>query len=151
MKALAQRVSRGQVSVAGHVVGKIGHGFVVLLGVRNGDTEANAKLLAEKTANLRVFADANQLMNLSIQDVNGEILVISQFTLYADTRKGNRPSFARAAPAEHAETLYDKYTSHLRDMLGSERVVTGKFGAMMSVEIINDGPVTIELISECTD
>ena len=132
----------------GQVVGKIGRGFVVLLGVKTGDTEEDAKQLAYKTAGLRIFPDENQKMNLSIQEIAGEILVISQFTLYADTKKGNRPSFIRAALPEVAEKLYLVYTDLLRKALGEARVSTGVFRAMMTVEIINDGPVTVEL---CTD
>jgi D-tyrosyl-tRNA(Tyr) deacylase len=120
----------------------------VLLGVKTGDTEEDAKQLAYKTVGLRIFADENQKMNRSVQDIGGEILVISQFTLYADTKKGNRPSFIRAAPPETAEKLYQVYTDILRKALGDTRVATGVFRASMTVEIINDGPVTVEL---CTD
>ena len=148
MKALVQRVSRGSVTVDGQVVGKIERGFVVLLGVKTGDTEENARQLACKTVGLRIFADDNHKMNLSIQDVGGGVLVVSQFTLYADTRKGNRPSFIQAAPPDVAEKLYLVYTGHLRKALGEARVATGVFRAMMAVEIVNDGPVTVEL---CTD
>jgi D-aminoacyl-tRNA deacylase len=148
MKALIQRAARGSVTVDGQVVGRIGRGFVILLGVKTGDTEADARQLACKTVGLRIFPDANQKMNLSLQDVGGEALVISQFTLYADTRKGNRPGFIRAAPPEVAETLYQVYTGLLRQALGESRVATGVFRTSMSVEIVNDGPVTIEL---CTD
>ena len=145
MKALVQRVARGSVAIGGEVTGEIGPGFVVLLGVRHGDTEEHARHLAHKTASLRVFADDAGKMNRSVEDVSGEILVISQFTLYADTKKGNRPSFTGAAPPEVAEKLYGEYVAALRRALGDERVKTGKFGAMMTVEIVNDGPVTIEL------
>ena len=145
MKALIQRVSKGAVTTDGEVKGAITQGYVVLLGVREGDTEENARQLAHKTINLRIFPDGDKLMNLSIQDINGEILVISQFTLYADTRKGNRPSFSKAGDPARAEKLYELYVSALRDELGNTRVATGSFGAMMSVEIVNDGPVTIEL------
>ena len=148
MKALVQRVSRGCVTVEGNAVGATGRGYVVLLGVRAGDTDADAKYLAEKTANLRIFADEQDKMNLSIMDIGGTILVISQFTLYADTRKGNRPSFINSAPPEQAERLYDSYLSHLRRIMGDDRVAAGVFRARMSVEIVNDGPVTIELTSD---
>jgi len=148
MKALIQRVARGSVTVDGKVVGQIGRGFVVLLGVKTGDTEEDAKQLAYKTAGLRIFPDENGKMNRSVQDVGGEILVISQFTLYADTRKGNRPGFSQAAPPDVAEKLYQVYTVLLRKALGESRVATGVFRASMTVEIINDGPVTVEL---CTD
>jgi D-tyrosyl-tRNA(Tyr) deacylase len=145
MKALIQRVQRGRVTVDGGVVGEIGRGYVALLGVRPGDTEADARHLAQRTVSLRVFADANGKMNLCVQDVGGGILVVSQFTLYADTRKGNRPSFIGAAPPDAAETLYGVYVDALRRALGEQRVATGRFGAAMVVEIVNDGPVTIEL------
>lgn len=145
MKALVQRVSRGSVTTGGVTTGEVGRGYVVLLGVREGDTEDNARQLANKTLNLRIFPDGNQLMNRSIIDVGGEILVISQFTLYADTRKGNRPSFAKAGDPDAAKRLYDIYVEALKAGMGKKPVATGVFGAMMSVEIINDGPVTIEL------
>ena len=134
--------------VEGRTTGEIGRGFVVLLGVRRGDTAAAARLLAEKTVNLRVFPDAQDKMNRSLADVAGSALVISQFTLYADTSAGNRPSFIDAAPPEVAERLYEDYVTHLRRLLGVERVATGVFRARMQVELANDGPVTIEL---CTD
>lgn len=148
MKALIQRVLRGNVSVGNKIVGKISRGYVVLLGVRTGDTEKNALYLAHKTVSLRVFPDNNQRMNLSIQDINGEILVIPQFTLYADTKKGCRPSFINAAPPEIAEVLYNTYVNALRRAIGNHHVATGTFRETMTVEIINNGPVTIEIISE---
>lgn len=148
MKALIQRVSRGSVSVGGKIKADIGCGFVVLLGVMSGDSAKDAEYLARKTVNLRIFPDTEDRMNLSVQDVEGEILVISQFTLCANTRKGNRPSFVDAATPDIAKELYDVYTEQLRKVLGDSRVVTGVFRAMMAVEIINEGPVTIELRSE---
>ena len=132
----------------GQVTGRTGKGYVILFGARNGDTEDDARKLADKTVNLRIFEDPAEKMNLSIQDVNGSALVISQFTLYADTRKGNRPSFINAAPPELAEKLYNVYVEALRRGLGNERVQTGIFRASMQVEIINDGPVTIELSTD---
>ena len=147
MKAWIQRVRRGAVSVEGRVIGSIGQGYVVLLGVKKGDVEADAQYLAEKTAALRIFPDEQGRMNRAIMEIGGSILVISQFTLHADTRKGNRPSFILAAPEEQANVLYEEYVAGLRRILGGERVVTGQFQAMMTVEIINDGPVTIELKS----
>ena len=150
MKALIQRVSRGAVTVDQKMIGQIGRGYVVLLGVAAPDTEADANYLAARTAALRIFPDTQDKMNLSIRDVNGEILVISQFTLYADTRKGNRPGFTDAAPPAQAEALYERYVAELRHLLGSERIKTGIFRASMQVEILNDGPVTIELRSGST-
>ncbi|MDD4870711.1 MAG: D-aminoacyl-tRNA deacylase [Kiritimatiellae bacterium] len=148
MKALIQRVSRGNVTVEGQVTGSIGRGFVVLIGVKTGDTEENAQYLAHKTVNLRIFPDKDDKMNLSIMDINGEILVISQFTLYADTKKGNRPSFIQAAIPETAEKLYNEYTNALKRTIGDSRIKTGTFRASMVVEIINDGPVTVELSTD---
>lgn len=148
MKALVQRVVRGTVTAEGETVGAIGRGYVVLLGVRSGDTDADARYLAEKTAGLRIFADAQGKMNLALRDVDGHVLVVSQFTLYAETRKGNRPSFIGAAEPSEAERLYEVYVAHLRRILGPAHVATGRFRASMIVEIVNDGPVTIELISD---
>ncbi len=148
MKAVIQRVSRASVTVDGRIVGQIGRGFVVLLGVRQGDTDAAARFLAEKTASLRIFQDAQEKMNLALGDVAGSALVVSQFTLYADTRKGNRPSFINAAPPEEAERLYLWYVACLRRILGEDRVSTGVFRATMQVELVNDGPVTLELCSD---
>lgn len=148
MKAVIQRVSRGNVRVDGSVIGEIGLGLVVLVGVRSGDTDVDARTLAAKTSALRIFSDEAGKMNLSVQDVGGAVLAISQFTLYADTRKGNRPSFMRAAPPDEANDLYEVYVSHLRELLGDGRVATGVFRASMMVEIHNDGPVTIELSTD---
>lgn len=151
MKALIQRVSRGRVVANGVESGAIGQGFVVLLGVRNGDTDADALYLADKTVALRIFEDEAGKMNRALLDVGGSVLVVSQFTLYADTRKGNRPSFIQAAGPVEAERLYDLYVRHLRRVLGEGRVATGVFRASMAVEIVNDGPVTIELCSPRDD
>jgi D-aminoacyl-tRNA deacylase len=148
MKALVQRVERGSVTVDGQVAGAISRGYVVLVGVKDGDAEADAKYLAEKTASLRIFPDEQGKMNRSVLDVGGNILAISQFTLYADTRKGNRPSFIASASPEQAEQLYASYVAHLRRIMGHDRVATGVFRARMRVEIVNDGPVTIELSSD---
>jgi D-tyrosyl-tRNA(Tyr) deacylase len=144
MRVILQRVRQGSVSVDGRVVGAVERGFVALVGVTHGDTQAEAELLAKKTANLRVFEDDQGKMNLSALDVSGGVLVISQFTLYADTRKGRRPSFIDAAPPEVASPLVDYYAERLRAE-GVVRVEQGVFGAMMLVEIHNDGPVTIVL------
>lgn len=146
MKALIQRVASASVDVAGKTIGKTGRGYLVLLGVTHGDTDTCARKLAAKTLNLRVFEDEAGKMNLSVCDIGGEILVVSQFTLYADTRKGNRPSFINAAPPELAKALYLEYVEALRREIGVNRVATGEFGAEMKVSLLNDGPVTIELI-----
>lgn len=147
MKALIQRVVRGQVLVEGCSVSEIGLGYVVFIGVKQGDTETDATFLAEKTAALRIFPDENDKMNRSIIEAGGCVLVISQFTLHADTRKGNRPSFIAAAPAGDAKRLYECYLNSLKRILGDDKVAGGIFQAKMLVEIFNDGPVTIELKS----
>lgn len=147
MRVILQRVSQGSVTVEGEVTGQVEKGYVALVGVTHTDTETEAELLARKTAQLRVFEDAEGKMNLSIQEVGGGVLVISQFTLYADAKKGRRPSFIEAARPEQASPLVDFYAAKLREY-GVERVETGVFGAMMLVEIHNDGPVTIILDSE---
>ncbi len=144
MRVVLQRVSRGSVTVDDAVIGAVDHGFVALVGVTHGDGVAEAALLARKTAGLRVFEDDAGKMNLSVTDVGGGVLVVSQFTLYADARKGRRPSFTGAAPPDVASPLVDAYADALRAE-GVERVETGAFGAMMHVEILNDGPVTIIL------
>lgn len=143
MRAIVQRVTAGKVSVAGQVIGAIGRGLVILLGVGVDDTEAEAGLLAAKIAGLRIFADDASKFNLSAQDVKAELLVISQFTLFADCRRGRRPGFTDAARPETAAPLCDYFVSQLREM--GFQVATGKFGADMLVEIHNDGPVTISL------
>ena len=148
MRALLQRVSQASVSVNGRVVGRIGPGFVVLLGVTHSDGPAQADWLANKIAGLRVFEDANGKMNASLADIDGELLVISQFTLYGDARKGRRPSFTLAAHPEQAEPLVDYFVLQLRAT--GCKVATGIFGAQMDVEIHNDGPVTIMLEREAT-
>ena len=144
MRVVLQRVSKGSVTVHGDVMGAIDNGFVALVGVTHEDSKAEVELLARKTANLRVFDDDDGKMNLSALDVGGGLLVISQFTLYADARKGRRPSFIHAAPPDEASPLVDYYAECLRAE-GVERVECGMFGAMMHVEIHNDGPVTIIL------
>lgn len=136
-------MTEASVSVEGKVVGKIGAGLVVLLGVGQRDTEVEARKLADKTVTLRIFADSASKFNLSCLDVGGEVLVVSQFTLYADTRKGRRPSFVEAAPSEVAEQLVDKFVESVRQH--GLRVETGVFQAHMLVSIVNDGPVTIWL------
>ena len=144
MRVILQRVTQGSVTVDGMITGQIKQGFVALVGVTHDDTIAEAELLAKKTAVLRVFSDADDKMNLSVQDVNGGVLVISQFTLYADTRKGRRPSYTQASRPEHAEPLVQHYADCLQKE-GVQQVEQGVFGAMMQVEIHNDGPVTIIL------
>ena len=138
MRALVQRVSEASVSVDGNEVARIGAGMLVLLGVRRGDGEAEADRIAAKLLALRVFEDEAGKMNLSVRDVGGELLCVSQFTLYGDTRKGNRPSFVEAAPPDEAEPLYER----VRSALGAEG---GVFGARMAVRLVNDGPVTLLL------
>ena len=144
MRAVIQRVQRGSVSVEDKTIGSIDQGLVILLGAGEGDGQAEADRLADKIANLRIFADAEGKTNLSVLDVGGEALVISQFTLYADCRKGRRPSFVHAAPPDIAAPLVDYFADRLRQA-GIERVEMGEFGAMMLVEIHNDGPFTIVL------
>ena len=146
MRAVLQRVRRGRVSVDGDTIAAIDHGLVILIGVGQADTISEAEWLAEKCAALRVFEDEQGKTNLSVQDVGGEVLVVSQFTLYADSRKGRRPSFINAAPPEIAQPLVDHFTDHLRGLGVS--VQRGVFGAHMLVEIENDGPVTIILERE---
>ena len=141
MRALLQRVSSASVTVDGQVVGRIGRGFVVLLGVTHSDTEAEANWLANKVAGLRVFEDEEGKMNASLEEVSGALLVVSQFTLYGDARRGRRPSFTDAARPEQAEPLVDYFVAQLRRH-GFE-VATGVFGAYMDVAIHNDGPVTL--------
>ncbi len=146
MRALIQRVRRAAVVVQGECVGQIQQGLLVLLGVTHSDTRRDAERLAEKTLALRIFEDNAEKMNLSVVDIRGDVLVVSQFTLYADTRKGNRPSFTDAARPEHAEDLYEHFVATLRTR-STLNIQTGKFGAAMQVELINDGPVTILLES----
>jgi D-aminoacyl-tRNA deacylase len=143
MKAVVQRVSRGSVSIGGEVRASIGRGYVILLGIRHGDTAAEARNLAEKCAALRIMEDAGGKMNLSLDDVQGSVIVVSQFTLYGETRRGNRPSFIDAARPEEAQPLYETFVQVMRGILGPGRVHTGEFRAMMEVTIVNDGPVTI--------
>lgn len=146
MRAVVQRVKRASVTVGQEVTGEIGKGLLVLLGVSVRDTERDAAHLAEKTLNLRIFEDAEEKMNLSLLDIAGGLLVVSQFTLYGDATRGRRPSFIDAAPPVRANTLYEAYVSEARKQL--QNVETGRFQAMMDVELVNDGPVTILLDSE---
>ncbi len=142
MKAVVQRVTASSVSVDGEITGKIDKGLNVLLGVEEDDTEKDAEVLAAKIAKMRIFEDENEKMNLSVLDVDGSVLVISQFTLCADIKKGNRPSFILAAKPDKATALYEYFSSQLKEN-GVKKVENGVFGADMAVEISNDGPVTI--------
>ncbi len=146
MKALLQRVTGASVSVDGEVVGRIGQGLVVFVGVANGDTERDTQYLAQKTTSLRIFSDQASRFNLSALDIKGELLVVSQFTLLADTRKGRRPSFVGAAPPAQAESLFEQFVAEARAT--GLKVETGRFQQYMQVEIHNDGPVTILLDSK---
>jgi D-tyrosyl-tRNA(Tyr) deacylase len=146
VKALLQRVTGASVSVAGKVVGSIGRGLVVFVGVANGDSQKDAQYLAQKLVNLRIFADEKEKFNLSALDIGAELLLVSQFTLLADTRKGRRPSFTEAAPPAEAEKLFQRFVEEART--SGLKVATGRFQQYMQVEINNDGPVTIMLDSQ---
>jgi D-tyrosyl-tRNA(Tyr) deacylase len=148
MRAVIQRVSRAKVTVDNEITGKIGRGILVLLGVPRAGSEKDALYLLEKTLNLRIFEDADGKMNLSLLDIAGEMLVVSQFTLYGDARKGRRPSFIEAAAPDEANRLYEFFVSEARKQVS--KVETGRFQAMMDVELVNDGPVTILLDSAKT-
>ena len=141
MRAIVQRVKRGSVKIDGEVVAEIGRGLVVLLGIRNSDTEKDMNYLAEKIANLRIFEDEQGKFNFSLKDVGGEILVVSNFTVYGDTRKGRRPSFTDAASPEAAKDIFTQFIEILKKQ--NVPVKTGVFQSIMEVEIINDGPVTV--------
>jgi len=143
VRALVQRVSEARVRIDGEVVGEIGRGLCALVGVTHGDAAATAAKLADKVWRVRVFPDADGVMNLPVADAGGEVLVVSQFTLYADTRRGRRPSWGDAAPPERAGPLVEAFTTALRDL--GATVGTGRFGADMQVELVNDGPVTLLL------
>lgn len=144
MRAVVQRVAASRVEIAGETVGEIGQGLMILLGVAETDTEEEMRFLAKKIVNLRIFTDENEKMNLSLMDIGGSALVVSQFTLYADCKKGNRPSFIAAGKPPVSEPLYEAFVHELI-ALGVEKVATGRFGADMQVYIQNDGPVTIVL------
>ncbi|MGD8780980.1 MAG: D-aminoacyl-tRNA deacylase [Ignavibacteria bacterium] len=144
MRALVQRVTEGGVNIAEeNYSASIDKGMVILLGVKEGDEIEDVDFVADKCCNLRIFEDENGKMNLSLKDINGKVLIISQFTLYGDARKGNRPSFTEAAKPELANNLYEKFVERMKLNLGDANVKTGIFAAMMQVKIINDGPVTI--------
>lgn len=142
MRAVIQRVTKAKVTVDGKVTGEIGKGFLVLLGVKKGDTKDEMKLLAKKISEIRIFTDENDKMNLSLAQVGGGILAVSQFTLFADTSHGRRPSFFESAPQAEAQQLYNDFVNELK-LNGIQNVQTGIFGADMAVELLNDGPVTI--------
>ena len=148
MRAVVQRVAEASVTVEGRLVGEIGRGLVVLLGISPDDGDDAARWMADKVATLRIFSDDDDKMNLSLLDVGGEALVVSQFTLYGDARKGRRPSFIRAARGDAADALYRRTVTALEGL--GVRCATGEFGAMMQVQLVNDGPVTILLDSEKT-
>jgi D-tyrosyl-tRNA(Tyr) deacylase len=141
MRVLLQRVSRAKVTVDDEVTGEIGQGLVVLLGAGDGDTDEDLAYVLDKTVHLRIFSDRDGKMNLSVKDIDAEMLVVSQFTLYADTRRGRRPSFVGAMGASEADAMYEEFVARARDEV--RKVETGVFGAMMDVELVNDGPVTI--------
>jgi D-tyrosyl-tRNA(Tyr) deacylase len=144
LRAVVQRVTEGGVNISlQNYSASIGKGMVILLGIKVGDNEEDMNFVADKCCGLRIFEDANEKMNLSIKDINGEVLIISQFTLYGDPKKGNRPSFIDAAKPDEAIPLYEKFITRVKTNLGESKVKTGIFSAMMSVKIINDGPVTI--------
>jgi len=144
MRVVLQRVSRGEVRIGDRVAGRIARGFLLLVGFTASDTEEHLQWMADKIVGLRLFGDANDKMNLALEDVAGGLLVVSQFTLYGDARKGRRPSFIDAAPPETAIPLYERFVEILRERAPGA-VETGEFGAMMNVELVNDGPVTMML------
>ena len=147
MKAWIQRVAEASVEIAGEMVSRIGQGYLVLLGVTHSDTEKTADEIADRICKLRIFEDENGKTNRSVVDVGGSVIVVSQFTLYADTSHGRRPGFSHAARPEIAEPLYERVVAKIREALGEERVGTGRFGAEMKVRLLNDGPFSVELVA----
>ena len=147
MKAWVQRVTEASVTIEGEKVAEIGLGYLVLLGVGAGDTEKASDEIADRIVKLRIFGDENGKINRSIEDVGGSVIVVSQFTLYADTAHGRRPGFSGAARPEQAIPLYERVVAKLRGQLGAERVGTGRFGADMKVRLLNDGPFSVELLA----
>lgn len=148
MRALVQRVKQSSVSIEGNLHSSIGTGILILLGVKKGDVEGDAVYVAEKCAALRIFDDEEGKMNRSVRDVQGDVMVVSQFTLYGETQRGNRPSYTDAADPQLAESLYDKFVLEMRKLIGTEKVQSGVFRAMMDVGIINAGPVTVMVESK---
>ena len=148
MKAWVQRVTEASVTIDGEKVAEIGQGYLVLLGVTHTDTEKSADEIADRIVKLRIFEDENGKVNKSIEDVRGSVIVVSQFTLYADTAHGRRPGFPNAARPELANPLYERTVANLRRLLGAERVGTGRFGAEMKVRLLNDGPFSVELLAD---
>ncbi len=147
MKAWIQRVREASVTIEGEKVAEIGLGYLVLLGVGVGDTEKSSDEIADRIVKLRIFEDENGKINKSLEDVHGSVIVVSQFTLYADTAHGRRPGFSNAARPEQAIPLYERVVAKLREALGEERVGTGRFGADMKVRLLNDGPFSVELLA----
>ena len=148
MKAWVQRVTEASVTIEGEKVAEIGQGYLVLLGVTHTDTERSADEIADRIVKLRIFEDENGKVNKSIEDIHGSVIVVSQFTLYADTAHGRRPGFSNAARPELANPLYERTVAKLRETLGVERVGTGRFGADMKVRLLNDGPFSVELLAD---
>ena len=147
MRALIQRVTSASVHIEGNEFSKIDNGLLVLLGIEDEDSESDIDWLSSKISQMRIFDDGNGLMNLSVNDINGKILVVSQFTLHASTKKGNRPSFIRASKPNHAIPMYEEFIRNISDKIQND-VLTGKFGASMQIKIVNDGPVTIWIDSK---
>jgi len=150
MRIIIQRVSEASVKVEGEIISAIKNGMLVLVGIEDSDSEDDIEWLTTKIVQLRIFDDENGVMNLSVKDVNGEILIVSQFTLHASTKKGNRPSYIRASKPDFAIPMYEKFIQKTQELLG-KKVGTGKFGAMMDVALVNDGPVTIIIDSKQKD
>lgn len=150
MKAVIQRVSKASVTIEGERVAEINKGFLILLGIINEDSQEDINWLSKKIVNLRIFEDDNGVMNKSLLDINGEALVVSQFTLYANTKKGNRPSYIKAAKPKTAIPLYEAFVKQMELDLG-KKIQTGQFGADMKVELLNDGPVTIIVDTKCKE
>ena len=147
MKAWIQRVAEASVDIDGDRVAEIGRGYLILLGVTHSDTEKTADEIADRICKLRIFEDANGKTNLSVIDVGGSVIVVSQFTLYADTSHGRRPGFSNAARPELAEPLYERVVARIREIIGNDKVGTGRFGAEMKVRLLNDGPFSVELVA----